>query len=962
MKKRYWVILLVIVFVQAACLAARIAPAFPGAEGYGANAIGGRGGEVYYVTNLNDSGPGSLRDAISQPHRTVMFKVSGTIELESMLDDWAPYITIAGQTAPGDGICVKNYAIRIINTHDIIIRHLRVRCGDEQGLGPSEMDSFDIMNAYDIMIDHCSFSWALDENATLWARCNNISVQWCIISEGLMPHSAGSLLAVHYEDGHTSFHHNLYAHNNYRNPRVDAREGARHYLDWRNNVTYNWGYRSSHEAGNATVNYVNNYLVAGPDTEAAVYNQAWDSWHYSTYLYFEGNWVNGSLVNWSTPGVITGYCTQMFTPFEAAFVATDGADVAYTRVLDNAGATLPQRDSVDTRVINEVINGTGGFIRVEDCSYFEAYCAVKDCDGLGYMDYCHSLSTVAEIGGWPTLNSTTPPQDTDNDGMPDSWENTYGLDINDAEDRNLDPDFDGYTNLEEYLNDTSPSEDDSEIVYIEDDFEDGDYVNEPNWTFSAGSGQILLNSPGSTDGNYWLEVGTGPTVAACQTDFSPVTTDRVEVSARVLWRSDADNSSNWAGFYIYNSDGAGGVNTDQYILFAINYGGDINHNTFCYVRGAGGSYISPVPSPINQTDTWYDVRCVFDNTTKNLQIWIDGVKYLDYNHPTYNGYLTDPARLWVYSRHSHVHGFDDILLRTAQKCGDWGTVFLVSDLNSDCHNDFQDVTILVEDWLECSNPESIDCADFYDEPYSDTGVVDDFEDGDFTSNPVWTPSGSCNILKESGDNYFLQLTGNGSHITTPSGIGIGDDDYTDVTVTGRLKFSIACNARVYLISYNPDTHIIFILATDGLNKCGVYVRKNGGTTFSHQVSDIGLAQTNKWYSFKLVWTREACFEIWIDSGSGLELVWSECDPIALSPEIGSFDALLLLYTTGATVKFDNINVTGNHTRYCGDMDTEYLLGDLNKDCLVNLKDFAGLAYKWLECSDPEQVNCGLYFW
>ena len=246
-------------------------PSFPGAEGYGAQTRGGRGGKVIAVTNLNDSGPGSLREACtSKGPRIVVFRVSGTIALKSSLKISNPYITIAGQTAPGDGICLKDYPLSI-NADEVIIRYLRVRVGNASGI---DHDAVGGRGQKNLIVDHVSASWSIDETMSIY-HCENLTVQWCMITESL--YNAGHIKGAHGFGGiwggnYNSYHHNLLAHHTSRNPRFASASGS---SDYRNNVLYNWGYNSAYggEKGDrpdtntpqvnpTTINMVANYLQA----------------------------------------------------------------------------------------------------------------------------------------------------------------------------------------------------------------------------------------------------------------------------------------------------------------------------------------------------------------------------------------------------------------------------------------------------------------------------------------------------------------------------------------------------------------------------------------------------------------------------------------------------------------------------------------------------------------------------
>ena len=292
-------------------ISAQEIPAFPGAEGFGAYSKGGRGGKVLHVTNLDDKGSGSLRWAIEQKGaRTIVFDISGTIELKDRLDIKNPYVTIAGQTAPGDGICLKGETL-LIGTHDVIVRYIRCRLGDaKHGIGSLQgKDAISISEGKDIIVDHCSGSWSLDEvlsSSTSKPTLTNVTVQWCFITEGLNPskHGYGSLIRGT-GGAKYSYIHNLYAHNLGRNPRPGNYDRNPHtsdpkglLLDFRNNVIYNWGggyagYNSDSESV-TRLNYVGNYLIPGANSEdngiaystGSPYNRS----------YFAGNYYNGKLL------------------------------------------------------------------------------------------------------------------------------------------------------------------------------------------------------------------------------------------------------------------------------------------------------------------------------------------------------------------------------------------------------------------------------------------------------------------------------------------------------------------------------------------------------------------------------------------------------------------------------------------------------------------------------------------
>ena len=439
-------------FCAASCVASDVVPAtnsethvlaFPGAEGFGRFAAGGRGGRVIKVTNLEDHGPGSLRQAvIGQGARTVIFEVSGIIDLERDLDIHRGNITIAGQTAPGDGITLRGYGLNV-HADDVIIRYLRVRPGDEAGV---ETDAISIKSGNNVIIDHCSTSWATDETLSISPSLkaakrpiDNVTVQWSIISESLNrsvhskgEHGFGSLLRG--SDGaRYSMHHNLWAHHRARMPRpgnyVDREtDPVGPFIDIRNNVFYNWG--GSYSGYNAdtdsisSYNFVDNYYVAGSNSTRAVAFK--ESSPYAS-LYFAGNWMNGKRIDdplsvLSLPAEST--LAGSPHPFHAA--TSEDAEASYRAVLDGAGASLA-RDSVDARVVADVQAGTGRII-----------------------------DDAQEVGGWPAHRAGKAPVDSDGDGMPDAWETSAGLDPGDKWDGAVDTDGDGYTNLEDYLNSLVP--------------------------------------------------------------------------------------------------------------------------------------------------------------------------------------------------------------------------------------------------------------------------------------------------------------------------------------------------------------------------------------------------------------------------------------------------------------------------------------------------------------------------
>ena len=426
--------------VVAACLpAAAQIPAFPGAEGFGAAAVGGRGGAVYFVTNLQDYGeneppiPGSLRAGIEmEGPRTIIFRTAGHIALERTLEIDEPFLTIAGQTAPGDGVALTHYGIDIA-APQVIVRYLRVRPGDVAG---EEQDAINIRSS-DVILDHCSASWGTDETVSIIGDATNVTVQWSLIAESLNEsvhskgaHGYGSLIST---AGDVSLHHNVFAFHNSRNPRPkDA------LLDFRNNVIYGWGSTAGYNVDDATrMNYVGNYLR--PLAYSGHEDYAFRAGSPDTRMYLRGNVLvapggDVSRDDWAMiepPDGVDSVAAALGVdvPFPAPTVTTHSAEEAFALLLDDAGATLPRRDAADRRIIDLMRAGEGGIIDSQD-----------------------------EVGGWPELAGGSPPEDADADGLPDEWERAHGFDPTDSGDQALDADGDGYTNIEEYLNGTDPTE------------------------------------------------------------------------------------------------------------------------------------------------------------------------------------------------------------------------------------------------------------------------------------------------------------------------------------------------------------------------------------------------------------------------------------------------------------------------------------------------------------------------
>lgn len=468
MKKLYFFLCLSLLWTAA--LQAQV-PAFPGADGYGRYASGGRGGSVYYVTSLEDTDtPGTLRYGVTHLSKvTILFKVSGTIQLNSSLNISGSNLTIAGQSAPGDGICVAGYPVSVSGSN-VIVRYMRFRMGD-WSLSPEEADGADAFGGRfcnNVIIDHCSISWCTDECASFYANYN-FTMQWCIISESLR-------MSLHSKGAHgygaiwggigASYLHNLLIHHDSRTPRLGTGNlgtPSDHMTDMRNNVIYNWSGNGCYGGEGMTINMINNYYKPGPasttssknrfisiddatsaDGTTAIWGKFFIEGNYnSTYTGINDNNWDGVVIN--TSSLIGGKPSKSDLKSETEQGETPllhqhTAEGCFLPVINYAGCSH-RRDAIDSRLATECRTGT---------TTYKGASANKG----GIIDKLEDLMPAdagSDWSPWPELKSTTPLADSDNDGMPDNWEISNGLDPENAEDRNNRND-EGYTMLEVYLN------------------------------------------------------------------------------------------------------------------------------------------------------------------------------------------------------------------------------------------------------------------------------------------------------------------------------------------------------------------------------------------------------------------------------------------------------------------------------------------------------------------------------
>lgn len=393
--------------------------AFPSAEGFGAQATGGRGGEIYHVATLDDSGPGSFRDAVSKGKRIVVFDVGGYIDLKSNISV-ASDITILGQSAPGDGIATKNYEISFSKSHNVIVRYMRFRLGSTPKM--EHKYAVGIGEAENIIFDHVSIQFGRWDCIGL-SKSKDITIQNCIIGPGIDPQRFGCLC----ESDNVTFSHNLWISNQSRNPKS---KGIVQYV---NNVVYNWrvcGYVGGHSGGDHAADLVNNYFIKGAQSNEHFAGEFKPTDH----IFQKGNYIdmnadgalNGRLATPEDFG--TGENAPTLVPADSIKppvpVKLDTAEGAYKKIVAGVGCSL-HRDSVDTKLI-------------------------ADLTSLGKQGAI--IKSESEMGGFGEIEGGTPPASSAKDGIPDAWKQKHSLSVSDPKVASGDYNHDGYMNIEKYLN------------------------------------------------------------------------------------------------------------------------------------------------------------------------------------------------------------------------------------------------------------------------------------------------------------------------------------------------------------------------------------------------------------------------------------------------------------------------------------------------------------------------------
>ena len=625
-------------------------PAFPGAEGFGRYVTGGRGGKVYHVTNLNDSGSGSLRWALDQSGtKTIVFDVSGTIHLKSTLNINKANVTIAGQTAPGDGICVADYPVQL-RANNIIVRFMRFRLGNNNVKvnGADGWDGFGGFDQQDIIIDHCSVSWSIDECLSVYGN-KNTTVQWCLVSQSLQ--DAGHSKGAHGYGGNwggsgASFHHNLMAHHESRVPRLGPRYTTQldERMDMRNNVLYNYCGNGCYGGEAMNVNIVNNYYKPGPGTAQisttkqkriasinirtnsyiASYPDYAPTLHIWGKYYVDGN-VNSKYSDVTNDNWTWGMYNQisadnndglydqavkdsirLAVPIDYILTTTHSAEDAYEKVLEWAGASL-HRDSHDEMIINDTRNGLA------------TYTGPGNHKGIIDSQEDNKPADADENwSAWPTLNSLPAPADSDGDGMPDEWETANGLNPNDGSDGVLRGD-DGYTNLENYLNSIV-----ADITMAQ--YEGGVQSGNIEEMSGPAETQVFELSPNTSNGDWTFSNGFSITVGNGYAEGSACGMRGIKYSRNANYKINIPE-----GLVVSGVDVVGYSNSDTGTAYIQQLGDNTFSNTeYVLPSRADGAYVTHHIDLTNTASGQMSFICKDAQIVANLYLYVitTGVKEL----------------------------------------------------------------------------------------------------------------------------------------------------------------------------------------------------------------------------------------------------------------------------------------------------------------------------------------------
>ena len=644
------IITIFMLFIAMGVMAQEKTPAFPGAEGFGRYVTGGRGGKVYHVTNLNDSGSGSLRWALDQSGtKTIVFDVSGTIHLKSTLNINKANVTIAGQTAPGDGICVADYPVQL-RANNIIVRFMRFRLGNNNVKvnGADGWDGFGGFDQQDIIIDHCSVSWSIDECLSVYGN-KNTTVQWCLVSQSLQ--DAGHSKGAHGYGGNwggsgASFHHNLMAHHESRVPRLGPRYTTQldERMDMRNNVLYNYCGNGCYGGEAMNVNIVNNYYKPGPGTAQisttkqkriasinirtnsyiASYPDYAPTLHIWGKYYVDGN-VNSKYSDVTNDNWTWGMYNQisadnndglydqavkdsirLAVPIDYILTTTHSAEDAYEKVLEWAGASL-HRDSHDEMIINDTRNGLA------------TYTGPGNHKGIIDSQEDNKPADADENwSAWPTLNSLPAPADSDGDGMPDEWETANGLNPNDGSDGVLRGD-DGYTNLENYLNSIV-----ADITMAQ--YEGGVQSGNIEEMSGPAETQVFELSPNTSNGDWTFSNGFSITVGNGYAEGSACGMRGIKYSRNANYKINIPE-----GLVVSGVDVVGYSNSDTGTAYIQQLGDNTFSNTeYVLPSRADGAYVTHHIDLTNTASGQMSFICKDAQIVANLYLYVitTGVKEL----------------------------------------------------------------------------------------------------------------------------------------------------------------------------------------------------------------------------------------------------------------------------------------------------------------------------------------------